>query len=59
LPLGPSLFGERAESFLGGFSRGQFFAEDGSLVASSNQEGLVRVVDPGRARDRSDPKSQS
>jgi acyl-CoA thioesterase-2 len=42
-----------------GFSRGQFFAEDGSLVASSNQEGLVRVVDPGRARDRSDPKSQS
>jgi acyl-CoA thioesterase-2 len=42
-----------------GFSRGQFFAEDGSLVASSRQEGLVRVVDPGRARDRSDPKSQS
>lgn len=41
-----------------GFSRGQFFAEDGSLVASSSQEGLVRVVDPGKARDRSDPKSQ-
>ena len=42
-----------------GLSRGQFFHEDGTLVASSTQEGLVRVVERSR-RDRppSDPKQQ-
>ena len=43
-----------------GFSRGQFFTTDGTLVASSTQEGLVRVLseDAGTER-RSDPKSQA
>lgn len=41
-----------------GFARGQFFDEQGTLVASSTQEGLVRVVDPARASKRSDPKAQ-
>jgi len=43
-----------------GFSRGQFFTTDGTLVASSTQEGLVRVLseDAGKER-RSDPKSQA
>jgi acyl-CoA thioesterase-2 len=42
-----------------GFARGQFYDEQGGLVASSSQEGLVRLVDPSRARQRSDPKKQS
>ncbi len=41
-----------------GYTRGQFFRRDGTLVASSSQEGLVRVVDPDRARKRSNPKDQ-
>lgn len=41
-----------------GLARGQFFTRDGVLVASTSQEGLVRVVDPDRARPRSDPKKQ-
>ena len=41
-----------------GFSRGQFFTEDGTLVASACQEGLVRVVEPARAQVRSHPKTQ-
>ncbi|MDX1515911.1 MAG: acyl-CoA thioesterase II [Woeseiaceae bacterium] len=41
-----------------GFSRGQLFTQDGTLVASAVQEGLVRVVDAGRARKRSNPKHQ-
>lgn len=41
-----------------GFSRGQFFSQDGQLVASTSQEGLVRVVDARRARNRSNPKHQ-
>ena len=41
-----------------GFSRGQFFREDGTLIASTSQEGLVRIVDPDKARPRSDPKKQ-
>lgn len=41
-----------------GFSRGQFFSQDGKLVASTCQEGLVRVVDADRASRRSDPKKQ-
>jgi len=41
-----------------GFSRGQFFNQAGDLVASTTQEGLVRVVDEMRAKKRSDPKKQ-
>jgi acyl-CoA thioesterase-2 len=41
-----------------GYSRGQFFTQDGILVSSSCQEGLVRVVDPERAKQRSHPRSQ-
>ena len=41
-----------------GFSRGQLFAEDGTLVASTVQEGLVRVVDADRTPTRSDPRLQ-
>ncbi|MGI9248452.1 MAG: acyl-CoA thioesterase [Woeseiaceae bacterium] len=41
-----------------GFARGQFFAEGGKLVASTSQEGLVRVLDPDRRKSRSDPRSQ-
>ena len=41
-----------------GFARGQFFSQNGTLVASTTQEGLVRVVDPERAARRSDPKKQ-
>ena len=43
-----------------GFARGQFFAGDGSLIASTAQEGLVRLLSDERAdRRRSDPKSQA
>ena len=42
-----------------GYARGQFFARDGQLIASTTQEGLVRVVDPDRARKPSDPRDQS
>lgn len=41
-----------------GFARGQFFRQDGTLVASTTQEGLVRVLDPAKARQRSDPREQ-
>ena len=41
-----------------GLSRGQFFTADGTLVASTSQEGLVRVVDPAAVRNRSHPKEQ-
>ncbi len=41
-----------------GLSRGQFFSADGKLVASTSQEGLVRVVDPNAARQRSHPREQ-
>lgn len=41
-----------------GFARGQFFNQGGDLVASTSQEGLVRVVDPKRAKNRSDPSKQ-
>ncbi len=40
-----------------GYARGQFFTCDGTLVASSTQEGLVRVVDDGKPH-RSDPRLQ-
>ena len=42
-----------------GLARGQFFTEAGTLVASTTQEGLVRVVDSDRARSRSNPKEQA
>ncbi len=41
-----------------GFSRGQFYTEDGTLVASSTQEGLMRVVDPKKRKPRSRPGSK-
>ena len=42
-----------------GFSRGQFFTENGLLVASAAQEGLVRVLGEDRTRNKpSDPKKQ-
>ncbi|MCG8369971.1 MAG: acyl-CoA thioesterase II [Proteobacteria bacterium] len=41
-----------------GYARGQFHAQDGTLVASTTQEGLIRVVDPSKAGRRSDPRTQ-
>ena len=41
-----------------GYTRGQFFTQDGTLVASTTQEGLIRVVDPAKARERSNPREQ-
>jgi acyl-CoA thioesterase-2 len=41
-----------------GYARGQFFTQSGELVASTSQEGLIRVVDPERTRKRSDPRDQ-
>jgi acyl-CoA thioesterase-2 len=43
-----------------GYARGQFFTREGVLVASSAQEGLVRVIEEGRSRPRpSDPRLQA
>jgi len=42
-----------------GFARGQLFTRDGRLAASTSQEGLVRVIDSTRKRQRSDPKKQA
>lgn len=42
-----------------GFARGQLFTENGKLVASTSQEGLVRLIDPDRKKPRSDPRLQS
>ena len=43
-----------------GFARGQFFTEEGALVASAAQEGLVRVRSEAHVRQRpSEPKNQS
>lgn len=41
-----------------GFARGQFFTEDGQLVASTSQEGLIRVIDDDSKNTRSDPRLQ-
>ena len=42
-----------------GFARGHFFDKDGCLIASTAQEGLVRLISKESAnRERSDPKSQ-
>jgi acyl-CoA thioesterase-2 len=40
-----------------GYARGQIFSQDGKLVASTTQEGLIRVVDEPRG-SRSDPRLQ-
>jgi acyl-CoA thioesterase-2 len=42
-----------------GLARGQLFTEDGKLVASTSQEGLMRVVDPDEWVPRSKPGSQN
>jgi acyl-CoA thioesterase-2 len=42
-----------------GFARGQLFTAHGQLVASTCQEGLVRVVKPGRKKPRSNPREQA
>ncbi|HEY5641589.1 MAG TPA: acyl-CoA thioesterase II [Woeseiaceae bacterium] len=41
-----------------GLARGQFFTQDGRLVASTSQEGLMRVIDPANVRPRSAPRDQ-
>ncbi len=41
-----------------GFARGQFFTQDGRLVASTAQEGLMRVIDEGAVKPRSRPVDQ-
>jgi acyl-CoA thioesterase-2 len=41
-----------------GFARGQLFNEDGVLVASTAQEGLIRVADAEKRQSRSDPRLQ-
>jgi len=41
-----------------GFARGQLFTEDGVLVASTVQEGLIRVVEPEENNTRTDPRLQ-
>jgi acyl-CoA thioesterase-2 len=42
-----------------GFARGQIFDEHGMLIASTAQEGLLRVVsDEFRQRKRSHPRQQ-
>ena len=42
-----------------GYARGQFFDSNGVLVASTAQEGLVRVVSEDKVRERSDPRKQT
>ena len=42
-----------------GYSRGQLFTQDGVLVASTAQEGLIRVVDGAARQTRSDPRLQA
>jgi acyl-CoA thioesterase-2 len=41
-----------------GLARGQLFTQGGRLVASTAQEGLMRVVDPDEWKPRSKPRSQ-
>jgi len=41
-----------------GYARGKFFRQDGTLIASTTQEGLIRVLDPSKVRKRSDPRKQ-
>lgn len=42
-----------------GFARGQLFTEEGVLVASTSQEGLIRMIDSGGGQPRSDPREQA
>lgn len=42
-----------------GYARGQFFDRAGELIASTAQEGLVRVVTGVAGKTRSDPKLQT
>ena len=42
-----------------GFARGQLFTEEGALVASTSQEGLIRMIDPSGKTPRSDPREQA
>jgi acyl-CoA thioesterase II len=42
-----------------GLSRGEFFTRDGRLIASTAQEGLMRVVDPDERKPRSRPETQN
>ena len=49
---GPNAGGAR------GYARGQLFSQDGQLVASTAQEGLIRVVNPDAVKPRSHPKTQ-
>jgi len=42
-----------------GYASGKFFTQDGTLVASTTQEGLIRVIDPSKVRKRSDPREQA
>lgn len=41
-----------------GFARGQFFTQEGVLVASAAQEGLVRVIENSKDHKTSDPRLQ-
>lgn len=41
-----------------GLTRGQLFTQDGRLVASTSQEGLMRVIDPDDWKPRSKPGTQ-
>jgi len=41
-----------------GLARGQFYSADGRLVASTSQEGLMRVLDPDKVHARSAPRDQ-
>lgn len=42
-----------------GFARGQLYTESGKLIASTSQEGLVRVISPGTRKQPSEPRHQS
>jgi acyl-CoA thioesterase-2 len=41
-----------------GYARGQFYRQDGTMVASTTQEGLIRVIGPEGVRKRSNPRHQ-
>jgi acyl-CoA thioesterase-2 len=48
-----------ASSGARGLARGQIFSQDGRLIASTAQEGLMRVVDPDKKKPRSKPGTQN
>jgi len=48
-----------ASSGARGLVRGQIFSQDGRLMASTAQEGLMRVVAPDEWKPRSKPGSQN